>query len=390
MGIDKPNVRLVIHYAMPGTLEAYYQEAGRAGRDGLHSDVFLLHAFPDRFTHEFFIKGSHPERALVEKTYDALVRLSDRQGFVGADREDVARTITPRTSGREVEGALRVLARFGAAASSSGEQSRVHVRLLATPDRIKRELTGESNRELGFLRALWRGVGPSLGKGAVVDLDGLPPGLGGAMNAIPLLDSLQERQFLVWERLGSGLYLSDRAAPLAKFKIDWTTLDRRRAAELSKLQAVQRYAYTKECRRGFVLRYFGDPAARAKCEGCDNCLGIAIVPDEQVDDPTPRHRARRDRSDRRRVTEVEEEVTVGPAEERLLAALKSVRTSIAREEHVPPYIVFSDRTLAELAVRRPRSLTALQSVRGVGPMKLERYGARFLDAISKADDTEAA
>lgn len=390
MGIDKPNVRLVIHYAMPGTLEAYYQEAGRAGRDGLHSDVFLLHAFPDRFTHEFFIKGSHPERALVEKTYDALVRLSDRQGFVGADPEDVARTITPRTSGREVEGALRVLARFGAAGSSSGEQSRVHVRLLATPDRIKRELTGESNRELGFLRALWRGVGPSLGKGAVVDLDGLPPGLGGAMNAIPLLDSLQERQFLVWERLGSGLYLSDRAAPLAKFKIDWTTLDRRRAAELSKLQAVQRYAYTKECRRGFVLRYFGDPAARAKCEGCDNCLGIAIVPDEQVDDPTPRHRARRDRSDRRRVTEVEEEVTVGPAEERLLAALKSVRTSIAREEHVPPYIVFSDRTLAELAVRRPRSLTALQSVRGVGPMKLERYGARFLDAISKADDTEAA
>jgi ATP-dependent DNA helicase RecQ len=390
MGIDKPNVRLVIHYAMPGTLEAYYQEAGRAGRDGLHSDVFLLHAFPDRFTHEFFIKGSHPERALVEKTYDALVRLSDRQGFVGADPEDVARTITPRTSGREVEGALRVLARFGAAASSSGEQSRVHVRLLATPDRIKRELTGESNRELGFLRALWRGVGPSLGKGAVVDLDGLPPGLGGAMNAIPLLDSLQERQFLVWERLGSGLYLSDRAAPLAKFKIDWTTLDRRRAAELSKLQAVQRYAYTKECRRGFVLRYFGDPAARAKCEGCDNCLGIAIVPDERVDDPTPRHRARRDRSDRRRVTEVEEEVTVGPAEERLLAALKSVRTSIAREEHVPPYIVFSDRTLAELAVRRPRSLTALQSVRGVGPMKLERYGARFLDAISKADDTEAA
>src|SRR6185503_3526897 len=56
MGIDKPNVRLVAHYAMPGTLEAYYQEAGRAGRDGEMADCFLLHAFQDRFTHEFFIK----------------------------------------------------------------------------------------------------------------------------------------------------------------------------------------------------------------------------------------------------------------------------------------------------------------------------------------------
>jgi len=390
MGIDKPNVRLVIHYAMPGTLEAYYQEAGRAGRDGLHSDVFLLHSFPDRFTHEFFIKGSHPERAVIEKTYEALIRLSDRQGFVGADAEEIARTIKPKTSGREVEGALRVLSRFGAVSSSTGEQSRVHVRLLATPDRIKRELTGESNRELGFLRALWRGVGAALNKGAIVDMDGLPPGLGGAMNATPILDALQERQFLVWERLGAGLYLSDRAAPLSKFKIDWTALDRRRGAELSKLQAVQRYAYTKECRRGFVLRYFGDPAARPKCEGCDNCLGIAVTASEAEDEPQPRLRSRKARRDPARAREVEEEITVGPGEERLLAALKSVRTSIAREEHVPPYIVFSDRTLAELAVRRPRSLSALQSVRGVGPMRLERYGARFLDAISKADDIEAA
>ena len=390
MGIDKPNVRLVIHYAMPGTLEAYYQEAGRAGRDGQHSDVFLLHAFPDRFTHEFFIKGSYPERTVVEETYEALRKFADKQGFASVQPEDLLRAIKSKASSREIEGALRILEKSKALTLSSGDQTRVHVRLLAAPERIKRELTGEANPELGLLRALWRGVGPALRTGAVVDIDGLPPGLGGASACAPLLDALQARQFLVWERLGTGLYLADKSAPLSKFKVDWALIDRRRAAELSKLQAVQKYAYTKECRRGFVLRYFGDPAARRRCSGCDNCLGLA--PAAEVEDDTPRHaRGRKNPPQARsRIPDTTDDVVIGPAEERLLVALKTVRTAIAREEQVPAYIVFSDRTLAEFAVRRPRSLNALQDVRGVGPMKLERYGARFLAAISQADDTEAA
>src|SRR5690606_39505051 len=69
MGIDKPNVRLVVHPAIPGTLEAYYQEAGRAGRDREPATAILLHAFPDRFTHEFFIKGALPGRETVGAVY---------------------------------------------------------------------------------------------------------------------------------------------------------------------------------------------------------------------------------------------------------------------------------------------------------------------------------
>ena len=386
MGIDKPNVRLVIHYAMPGTLEAYYQEAGRAGRDGKHSDVFLLHAFPDRFTHEFFIKGSYPERAVVEETYEALRKLSDPQGFVSEQPEDLVRVIRSKVSAREIEGGLRILERYGALSQSSGDQARVHVRLLATPARIRKEITGEANPELGLLRALWRGAGDALHKGAVVDLNGLPPGIGGSIACVPLLDSLQDRQFLVWERLGSGMYLKDKNAALSRFGVDWATIDRRRAAELSKLQAVQKYAYTRECRRGFVLRYFGDPAARAKCDGCDNCLGITeVLTERENEEPKRRGRKVRERS---RPSD-DDEVVLGEGDQRVLSALKSVRSRIAREQQVPAYIVFSDRTLAELALRRPRSLSALRDVRGVGPMKLERYGAEFLAALSKVHETEA-
>ena len=389
MGIDKPNVRLVIHYAMPGTLEAYYQEAGRAGRDGLHSDVFLLHAFPDRFTHEFFIKGSYPERSVVEQVYQTLVRSSDAQGFVDEEPEELAHSIKPRVNAREVEGALEILARGGAVISSNGELDRVRVRLLATPERIKRELTGDANPELGLLRSLWRAVGQNLRRGAVVDLTGLPPGLGGSAACVPLLDALQSRQFLVWERLGAGLYLKDRSAPLSKFPIDWKSIDVRRGAELAKLQAVQRYAYTKDCRRRFVLNYFGDPASRRACAGCDNCLGISAAPLERTGlvKPSREKRVRRPRADS---PAPDDDLQLGDEEQRLLGALKALRTSIAREEQVPPYIVFSDRTLAELAVKRPQSMTAFGHVRGVGPMKLERYGKKFLDAISQANDFEAA
>ena len=205
---------------------------------------------------------------------------------------------------------------------------------------------------------------------------------------MPLLESLQERQFLTWERLGAGLYMADKNAPIAAYSIDWALTDRRRNAEISKLQAVQKYAYTKDCRRGFVLRYFGDPAARAKCAGCDNCLGISAVA-SAAENKTVRRREKGPTRARSQSPDAAD-VSLGPAEEKVLAGLKTVRSRIAREEQVPAYIVFSDRTLAELAVRRPRSLSALQDVRGVGPMKLERYGARFLAAIAELDETEAA
>src|SRR5687768_3479552 len=391
MGIDKPNVRLVIHYAMPGTLEAYYQEAGRAGRDGKHSDVFLLHAFPDRFTHEFFIKGSYPEREIVEQTYAALRKLATAQGFVSADAAGILRSIKAKASTREIEGAIRIMEKHGALTESTGEMSRVHVRLLATPERIKRELTGVANQELGLLRALWRGVGPNLKLGANVDLDGLPPGLGGAARCVPLLEALEERQFLHWERLNAGLHLADRNAPLSKSKIDWALIDRRRAGDLSKLQAVQKYAYTKECRRGFVLRYFGDPAARRQCQGCDNCLGVAAVASPRSESPVRKKgRVKNGVPGRGAAVVASDDIALDPAGERVFVALKTVRTAIAREEQVPAYVVFSDRTLAELAARRPQSLSALQDVRGVGPMKLERYGARFLAAITQSDETQAA
>ncbi len=268
MGIDKPNVRLVVHHAMPGTLEAYYQEAGRAGRDGEPADCVLLHAYRDRFTHEYFIRTAHPRREVVEPLYDLLQR--GGPGVAALDAAQLAKKLGRKTNARDVEAALRLLERAGAWRAGAPVGRRARVRLLASADRIRRELGDARALELGLLRALWRLGRDGFYDGFDVDLDGLPPALGGP--AFELLDALQREQFLEWVRIESGPSPARAGAPLELFRIDWDSLERRHRADLDKLEAMQRYAYTRRCRRAFVLRYFGDPSARPECGACDNCL----------------------------------------------------------------------------------------------------------------------
>jgi ATP-dependent DNA helicase RecQ len=391
MGIDKPNVRLVVHYAMPGTLEAYYQEAGRAGRDGEPANCFLLHSFQDRFTHEFFIKGSYPEREVVEDVYRVLRRATAASESLELSAEDIASSVRGKVNVREVEGALRILTSAGAYRKQAESGARANIRLLATPQRIKRELGNESDSlELGLLRAMWRAAGTALEEGVAIDLDGLPPGFGGASRVVPLLDALQSRQFIEWKRVGGGNVLDHPQRALAQFDIDWAILDRRRRAELAKVDAMQQYAYLKTCRRGFVLRYFGDPAARAQCAGCDNCLGTHVDTSRLKSASRDRTRDKKTVKTRRETAAPNDDVTLDAADGALLEQLRTLRRKIAKEEQVPAYVVFADRTLAEMAVRRPRTTTALAGIRGVGPIKLERYGERFLSLLCSADGTEAA
>ena len=390
MGIDKANVRAVVHHSMPGTLEAYYQEAGRAGRDGNPSEAILLHAFQDRFTHEYFIKGSYPERELVTRVYSALQRRADASGTVSDSPELLAGFVSGKANARDVESALRVLEQAGATAKAHESASLVRIRLLATSDRIKRELSGSDDAlALGVLRALWRAAGKTLDAGAIVDVAALPAGLGSVPEVQDTLESLEARQFITAQRLGGGVTLTDSSRGLDSFRVDWNSLDRRRDAELEKLEAVQKYAYAKTCRRAFVLRYFGDPAAGNGCSGCDNCRGTT------VQRPAKEATVKRVRTSTRvrgsgggvpkavlNKPKQDASDDLSPEARVVFDRLRTLRRDIAREHEVPPYIVFDDKTLRQIAVHRPRTLAAFGDLRGIGPVKTERFGARFIAALT--------
>ena len=376
MGIDKGDVRVVVHYNLPGNLEAYYQEAGRAGRDGGESDCVLLHAHKDKFTHEYFINSAYPSRRAVEGMMRALRQGCSHDGLFSLPLGELARIVDEVKDDRQAGSAVRVLEQFGLVRQTYGNGPQpVRVRLLARPERISRELA-ERPAELGFLRGLWKGAGgEALYRGVELDWRALDRAAGGGRgDANPLLQALGDEGFVEWRVLtGEGIWVLDRETPLPRLPIDWRALDERKRREEGKLREMQRYAYTDGCRRGFVLRYFGDPAAMRSCGACDNCLGTGPLAAGSAGGANPGDDAELLARSAGRV-------------DRVRAALLGVRKRIAEKEGVPAGMVYGDAVLEALARAHPRTPEKLLEVEGVELAFAERYGGALLPAIREALD----
>ncbi|WP_407886696.1 DNA helicase RecQ [Levilactobacillus sp. N40-8-2] len=300
MGIDKSNVRFVIHAQVPGTLEAYYQEAGRAGRDGLPSEAILLYRAQDLQIQHFFIDQSERDESNKQREYQKLQVMSQYANTQGCLQQFI-------------------LAYFGEDSEPCGRCSNCR------DDREAQDITVSAQKVLSCVVRLRS----RFGKGIVAQV------LTGAHNQRVRDNHLEDISTY-------GIMNGQRQKSVGEL-IDFLTA------------------------AGYLQSVGGQYPTLAITQE-----GVGVLKGETQVFRKMARKAKR----------------LAPVDDELFGKLRELRHQLAEDQHVPPFVIFSDRSLHGMCEVLPQDDEAFLSVKGVGQSKLEKYGEAFM-AIIREDQAAA-
>ena len=341
MGINKPDIRLVVHYNIPGTIEAYYQEAGRAGRDGQTSRCVLLFSYQDRYTQEFLI-----DKIGTENEHADPVVVEELKRHARYKLEHVLKYAQTHICRRQ-----QILSYFGDEQEVRDCQCDVCSRGKDVSTASAGVASAVPEEVVVLVRQLLSGIAWLRGRFGVGVVAEVLAGVGG--------EKAQRWGFDGLKCFGRLRAHSVKRIVAMLHRLMEAGLARQRDPDGVKFRPVIELT----------------------------AAGVAVMKGEQLPptsliDLIPR-RGATSNDETRRVVPLEDEVVaaLSPEASERFERLRAARLQLAREKQLPPYVICHDKTLKLIAHFAPSDLAALEQVKGMGPHKVKMYGEALLGAM---------
>ena len=411
MGIDRADIRFVVHFDVPGSVEAYYQEAGRAGRDGEAATCELLFNHADTRVQEFFIEGSNPPLEFIAQTYEMLRREADEKYELQISIKDMATRLDAQGNDMMLSSSLHILDREGYVDRFDIPGRRVRGTRLLQPDvrgtQLKLDaakLREKERRDRAKLKlmvdfayartcrqqAILRYFGeedPARCGNCDICLETAGPARAPSTDealivrkALSGVARMSGRGGEGWEpRFGRGRIVQTLVGSRSR-EIIQARLDQLSTYGLLQSEGV---AYLNQ-----LLRELQDVGMLISSGGEYPMVTLTQLGDEVMKGRTdyelrwPQRTGSKStaRKSKSKASALEEMVPVDAA---LFERLKKVRLELAREHgNVPACVIFPDETLRAFARLKPRSVEAGRKIRGVGEIKAQRYLPAFIETIA--------
>ena len=401
MGIDRADLRFVIHFDIPGSVEAYYQEAGRAGRDGEPARCEILFNYADVRTQEFFIEGANPTREIITSLYHTLTRLC-RRGPITMSITDIAEEIPAAKNEMAVGSALFQLERAGFIQRDYESGKRTYTTGIVEPVKPLAELAidferldAKYQRDLAKLHKIIAYADHHDCRHNFIldyfgDIDTAPhcvvcdnclarttrPSRPPTADEIVTIQKALSCVARVNGRFGRARIAQTLVGSRSKEVVD-ARLDQLTTYGLLAAQGSD-YVWAlldSLIRAGCIAVSAGTyPTLTLTESGRAVMLRQQIIPIALPELTQPKKRAEKKAAQAEEVVDYDREI---------FEALKKWRREKAGTLGVPAYLVFPDKTLQELAHVLPESPADLLNIRGIGPAKAQRFGDEALAVIAR-------